>query len=138
MMTTAERETLRGRFVIATKSGNWGTIEELQEVCDAKCVWDDLFLAGAVEKAKRSEIRRLVCTIKDSDGFPAIASVVTRNEAGKLVRVYKQEKLFDVDDYRQVVDYHASQCAHHRVMAKGYAKRCRQKHNKTIPLNFSE
>lgn len=75
---------------------------------------------------------------KDGEGFPLFASVETTDESGNAVRRYKQETLFDVEDYRQVVRYHADRSAHHQTMARGYAKRCKQRFNRQIRISFSD
>jgi hypothetical protein len=69
----------------------------------------------------------MIRKLKDKDGFPLFPSVRVTDEQGVTRHVYKQELLFDLEDYRVVVDYHANLSKHHRTMAKGYADRCEKK-----------
>jgi hypothetical protein len=53
--------------------------------------------------------------------------VFTNDEDGKQVRVYKQETLFNVDDYQQVIGYHKERRHHHDKMVRGYKRRCKDR-----------
>jgi len=53
---------------------------------------------------------------------------------GERNNASKQELLFDMEDYKAVVNYHANLSNHHRTMAKGYADRCEQKHKVQLSL----
>src|SRR5512137_1067427 len=116
----------------------FNTIEELVSMCDQAGFWTDDFLATVTDVAKKSTIRRLIRDVRDEDGWPSIGSIETTNEAGETVRVYKQEALFDIEDYRKVVAYHSERSRHHRNMAIGYAKRCKTRFNKQPPLDFGD
>ncbi len=105
-------------------AAKWATIDEIRDLCDnAEGFWSQEFIDSAATKSKNAKIRRLIKTLKDETGFPLHASVETTNEDGETIRVYKQELLFDPDDYRQVVTYHSDRASHHGRMARGYAKR---------------
>ena len=74
--------------------------------------------------------------LKDEKGNPIFASVEKTDESGNLVKVYKQETLFDLADYEQVIEYHADRSKHHREMAKGYMIRCEQRLGVQLKMEF--
>jgi hypothetical protein len=92
------------------------------------------FEQRAVSNAKKAQIRKVISKLKDKDGFPLFPSITIVDDEGKRKRVYKQELLFDVEDYKTVVNYHAKLSNHHRDMAEGYAKRCEKKHQVQLSL----
>ena len=112
----------------------WATIDDIMDVCDSAGFWTDDFLHEAEGKAKKSAIRRLIKSIRGQDGSPEWASVVMTDEAGEPQRIYKQETLFDVADYRQVVEYHVGRSEYHKETAKGYANRCKKRFNVQLQL----
>lgn len=114
---------------ITANADGWASINDILELCDNAQFWTDDFLAEAEGKAKKATIRRLMKSIKGRDGAPEWASVVTADETGRPQRVYKQETLFDVADYRQVVAYHVGRSEYHKETAKGYARRCKKRFN---------
>lgn len=118
------------RFVQITGNlDGWASINDILELCDNAGFWSNDFLAESKDKAKKAAIRRLIKSIKGDDGIPEWASVVIADEAGQPQRIYKQEMLFDVADYRQVVQYHVGRSEYHRETAKGYATRCKKRFN---------
>lgn len=116
----------------------WATIDEIVSLCDDASFWTDGFLADAEDKAKKSVVRRLIKSIRGIDSAPEWASVLTTDDDGKPQRIYKQETLFDVEDYRQVVTYHADRSRYHRITAEGYAKRCKQRFNVQLRMTFDD
>lgn len=131
------RQTDRERFEsLMGNADKWASIEDLVSLCDDAGYWSDEFYAQAQGSAKKSMVRRLIRTLKDDTDFPVWASVETTNEDGKNVRVYKQETLFDVDDYRQVVSYHSDRSSYHATVAKEYAKRCKVRFNKQLKIDL--
>lgn len=114
----------------------WATIDELVDMCDSQGFFSGEFLAEAEDKAKKATVRRLIKQIKGSDNAPEWASVVTVDEQGKPTRVYKQETLFDIADYQQVVDYHADRARYHQDTAEGYARRCEQRFGVQLRFGF--
>lgn len=127
------------RFLEATSAANaWAKIDTLVALCDEHGFWNDEFLSHTADNAKKAFVRRMIKTLKTDDGDPVWASVETTDDEGKTVRVYKQETLFNVDDYRQVVSYHGDRANHHREMALGYARRCKKRFGKQIATMFGE
>ena len=131
--TVTDREAFAKIMANADK---WATIDDIMGMCDKAGYWSETFLEESEVQSKKSHIRRLVRGLKDETNWPVWASVEKTDENGNKVRVYKQETLFDVDDYRQAVSYHSGVSNHHRAMASGYARRCRNRFNRQIPLNF--
>ncbi len=123
MSTVAQNDKTRFLDLMGNED-QWGSIDELLAICDEGDFWTTEFLEGAEDTAKKSHLRRLIKSLKDEEGWPIVASLNTTNDEGETVRVYKQELLFDPDDYRQVVAYHGDRANHHGRMARGYAKRC--------------
>ncbi len=127
------------RFTQAVANAHeWGTIDDLIEVCDDAGYWSEEFLSHTEAAAKKSHVRRMIRSLKSADDWPIWASVESQNEEGKTVKMYKQETLFDVEDYRQIVRYHAERSDYHHHMAKGYAKRCRKRFGVQLQLPFRE
>ncbi len=114
----------------------FATIDKIMELCDSAGFWSEEFQQAVAVKAKKSELRRLMKRAKHQDGTPVFASIKTANEDGELVNVYKQETLFDVADYRQVVSYYVTGSNQYAATAKQYAKRCKKRFNVNIPLKF--
>lgn len=114
----------------------WASIDELVDVCDEAGFWSCEFTAEAEQKAKKAVIRQIIKSIKGDDNAPEWASVVVTDEEGKTKRIYKQEMLFDVDDYQQVVDYHTDRARYHRDTAKAYARRCKEKLGVQLRFEF--
>lgn len=110
-------------------SNEWQTIDGLVAVCDEAGCWGIGFTQRATANAKKSQIRKVVSNLKDEDGFPLFPSITIIDDEGKRKRVYKQETLFDVEDYKTVDNYHARLSNHHKDMAEGYVKRCEDKHD---------
>jgi len=131
--------TDKARFQKLMGNANaWMPIEKLVSLCDEGRFWTENFLAGAVDSAKKTAVRRLIKTLKDRDGWPIWANVETTNEEGKTERLYKQELLFDPNDYRQVFEYHNERSTYHRKMAQGYASRCKKRFHVQLKLPFDE
>jgi hypothetical protein len=119
---------------ILESSDGWHTIDELVSILDDSGYWVDGFHAKALSNAKKAHVRSMIRRLKDKDGFPLFPSVRITDEEGGTRRVYKQELLFDLEDYRAVVDFHANLSSHHRRMAKGYADRCEKRYRVQLSL----
>ena len=117
-----------------SSSSEWQTIDGLVAICDEAGCWEVDFEQRAILNTKKARIRKVVSKFKDKDGFPLFPSITLVDDDGKKRRVYKQELLFDVEDYMVVVDCHARLSNHHREMAEGYVKRCERKHQVQLSL----
>lgn len=138
-MTTKATQGDRERFErVMGNADSWATIDDLVELCESDGYWSNEFQATAALNAKKAHVRRMIRTLRDSDDWPVWASVETTNDKGETVRVYKQETLFDVEDYRQVVSYHVDRTNYSRRMATGYARRCKKRFHKQIPMHFED
>jgi len=126
----------RKEFLDATSSTQWATIDELVKQLDDLGYWDAMFNSRALLDSKKQHVRRLMRSMKDENGVPLFANIVTQDENGDEKRVYKQETLFDMTDYRQTVNYHVATSQHHRQMAIGYRNRAFTRYAVQIPLPF--
>lgn len=115
--------TLRDSLLFVGHTQGWQTIDDLVDRLDNVNAWDDVDIEHAVRNWKKHQIRREIKKLKDSTGWPIFASVVFVNEDGDEIRGYKQEALFDRDDYQQVINYHSGVAIHHWNMARGYKER---------------
>jgi hypothetical protein len=126
----------RQAFVQATREAEWASIDELCTMCfDA----GDVFSEDDWEQARRSyaktRIRREMKRLTDETGFPLFASVHTADpETGKQKRVYKQEALFDIEDYRAVIEEYAGRVKHDYEMMRGYRDRAEARFSEQLTL----
>lgn len=134
-VTDSDKSTFEA---ITGNADGWASIDALVDACEQAGFWGADFVQAATVQAKKSHVRKLIKSLKDKEGWPVWASVETTNESGETVRVYKQETLFDIEDYRKVVNYHAGVAQHHVAMARGYARRCKKRFNKQIALPFKD
>jgi len=123
---------------IMGNADQWNTIDELLDMCEQEGYWTEDFLDNAINAAKKDHIRRSIKQLRGEDGWSLWASVETQTLEGEPVRVYKQEVLFDVPDYRQVVTYHGDRSKYHAMKAKGYASRCKERFGVQLTLPFDE
>lgn len=121
----------------ATKDDQWSDINALVSRCDDAGVWTDEELDLATQAFKKDYVRRHIRSMKDESGWPLFASIKQKSAEGVLRRVYKQELLFDVEDYRQVVTYHAERGRHHYEKARGYGRRGEERYGVQLPLPFA-
>lgn len=124
------------RFIEITQEEQWSTIEQYLERLDDNDFWTREFEVQALAIAKKDYIRRTVRGIKDESGWPIIASIVTTDEDGEEVRVYKQEHLFNLEDYKQVATYHQERGRYHMKTANGYVERANARFGKQLALPF--
>jgi hypothetical protein len=80
-------------------------IDSLVEALAEQNAFDEYDEESAVRNWRKVQVRRAIKSLKGSDGLPLIFSIVDADENGKGVRKYKQEALFNVDEYRQVIEY---------------------------------
>lgn len=123
-------------FLEATKDSRFGDIDFLVEKCEAAGIFSDEELDHAAESYKKDRVRRLMKSIKDDNGWPLFASVVVTEASGEEKRVYKQELMFDIDDYIQVSSYHKDRSHYHMKMANGYTQRGNTRFCEQYPLPF--
>lgn len=120
-----------------TRDESWATIDVLKRRLDEAGFWDEDFLKSAIDEHKKAYIRRQIKTITDGEGWPLFANVLTVDAmTGVKEHVYKQETLFDRDDYMQVVGYHRDRAAYHEAMAAGYAGRAERRYAMQLPMSL--
>ena len=111
------------RFEEIARSTEFAGIDTYVELCDDAGYWTLEFLQNATLDAKKSHVRRMIKTLKNDDGTPVFANIVVTDPDGERQHVYKQEVLFDVTDYIQVVSYHVKGARIAYQTALGYKKR---------------
>lgn len=126
-------------FLELTRAETWATIDVLVRRLDEAAFWDKAFLDTAVAEHKKAFVRRQIRQLKDGTGWPLFANVVEVDPiSGDETHIYKQEQIFDRDDYVQVVTYHRRRAEHHERMAQGYAERARVRFSMQVPLWIGE
>lgn len=123
-------------FLAAVNGSEWATIDDLREMCiEAGDVFSDDDHEQAIRNHMNTRIRREIKRLKDETGFPVFASVHTRDpETGGQRRVYKMEALFDVEDYRAVIEEYAGRVKHDYEMMKGYRDRAERRFSEQLAL----
>ncbi len=120
-----------------TRDESWVTIDLLKRRLDETGFWSDEFIDAAIDEHKKAYIRREIKCITDTTGWPVFASVITIDSiTGEHQRIYKQEEMFDRDDYMQVVSYHQDRAEYHEMMAAGYRERARERHAMQLELGL--
>ncbi|MBS4027214.1 MAG: hypothetical protein KGZ58_01145 [Ignavibacteriales bacterium] len=138
MKAEPKQETLIEMFTTAIGQVEWMTIDNIVKEVGKNPELAERLLSDAKDKALKFACRQLLRSIKTEEGLPAFASIVEADPNGNEQRVYKQEALFDVNDYKQVVNYHSKQMVHHAKMARHYAKECQHQTSEQIHLPFDE
>lgn len=125
---------------IARELGGWVDIDTLTDaaISDSEFNFEEGPIARAARGEMKSQVRRLIKKLRGADGVPDFASIIRKNEDGDKVRVYKQETLFDMNDYRQTINYWHQAKKYAGKMEHGYRKRCRERFGMDPELPFEE
>lgn len=116
----------RDRFAELTAVSSWATIDDLVRALDDGEFWTPDFYAGALLDAKKATVRRFA-RMRGSDGIPLLSSVVVTDGDGEEQRVYKPERLFNVDDYVDAIHFHRERSRGHAKTAADYERRGRER-----------
>lgn len=130
------RNSRQKLFLELTKSKGVLQIEEVIARLDAGRFWDADFVNNALMEAKKSDTRHMSRTIKGKDGHRLLRSIELTNSAGEVVIGYKQEALFNVQEYKQSVAYHVARAIHHDGEARYLQGRCLTRYQVQIDLPF--
>lgn len=104
--------------VMSQAGQSWASIEDLIALCDSSPdFWDPVWVASTLDIAKKTVIRKYIRELKDEANMPLWHSLVTVNEDGEETRQYKQEALFDKEDYLQVIQYYIDRTSYNMRMA---------------------
>ena len=104
---------------MSQKTLSWASLEDIVTACDeAEDFWDAAWLTTAVDIAKKSLLRKFIREVKDESGMPLWHSLVTVDADGTEIRKYKQEALFDKEDYLQVIQYYVDRTTYNMRMAE--------------------
>jgi hypothetical protein len=88
------------------------------------------------DDALRSVIRHQFRQSRDNDGLCEWASVERRLANGDTEKVYKQLSMFNKEDFKIQIDYHAQQATYHARTANTLASRCNMVHKTRRQLPF--
>jgi hypothetical protein len=134
-----KEDKLTDLFIKATENNEWSTIDELVDALNkVPEFWARAISADSTLKLQKQIARQFIKQRKDENGIPLYASIQKEDENGNLVRVYKQEALFDLSDYVQTADFHGKQVVHHAKMAAHYADGYKKITGKQMLLPFNE
>lgn len=110
--------------------------DDLTHLLIANGMWADKDPAEMIFAFQKSETRKWLKTLKDEHGRPAFANIEIENEAGETVHVYMQPYLFDIEQFKQVINYHISKTKYHANEAKEFQKELQSKYNVQYELPF--
>ena len=71
----------------------------------------------------------------DERGLPLFGIIETENENGELAKAYKQEAMFETEDYRKAAEYQKKLADYHQTLAYYYAAEYK-KRAETDPESF--
>lgn len=114
----------------------WQTIDQMVDALDDADYWADDFADAALHRMKREHCRRMARSLRRDDGRHVFVHVVETLPTGEKQHVYKQQTLFNVDDYRFAVNFHKQMGIHHIARANELAKDCQRFLGKQLPLPF--
>lgn len=82
-------------------------IDDLVDALDARRAFGEIEADEVFRSWKKSQVRRAAKRLKSEDGFPLIFSIVDVVN-GHMVHRYKQESLFSIIEYKQVIEQYRS------------------------------
>lgn len=130
-------ERLRG--VVINQA--FATIDDIVRAMDKAHVFPEEEERAVVTKWKKAEARRLVRQMKDDSGWPLFFNIVIQDQKGHKQRVYAQEALFDLQQYRQAITYFKGVSVQAAATANELARRARRRlklKSRQLPLPFPE
>ena len=112
----------------------WLTVDQMAAEVASRGLVDETYQRAAVHRLLKVDLRKILRSARDADGFPVYANVVEEDEDGNPIHLYKQEEMFDLRDYEYVIANHTSAARHHWDMALRYQKRAEARFSVQIPL----
>lgn len=108
---------------------SWASIDAIIAFCDAsKDFWGPEWFASTIDIAKKAVVRKYMRELKDEANMPLWYSIVMVNEDGEETRQYKQESLFNKEDYLQVIQYYIDRASYNMKMAETLRDRAMKRH----------
>jgi hypothetical protein len=114
------------------------TIDGVVSRLDAAGFWDAEFLHDATQHAKKHKGRSLLRQVKDISGYRAWDSLLVAGQDGQPKRLYKQEVLFDVEDYRQTIDYATTKATYWMGEATRWRDAMGKRYGEQLVLTWDE
>jgi hypothetical protein len=134
-MTPQLTKEQRQRFLDATASLSFNTIDQVVHQLEEHGYFDETFQTTAIEDHKKIVARKIMRSLRDNRGRPAFHSIMVR-DGEKEERRYKQEALFDPEDFAQTVNYHVGMARHHAAEAIDLANEAARRYGIAIQLEF--
>jgi hypothetical protein len=78
------------------------------------------FYATAVAHMERIHVRRRLKQVTNTQGWPVFGNIERVDPDGTPTRVFLQEELFGLEEYRQIVAYHYGRARRHLFKAQTY------------------
>jgi hypothetical protein len=125
----------RERFLKVARQWDWANIDDIfQRALDDGRIFDHQDYVRAFERAAKAELRKVMRDAKDENGEPIFASIERMTEEGEKERIYKQETLFNPDDYKQTVKYFGGLSRKAWKEMQRYRDNCHKRYGIQIPL----
>ncbi len=136
MQSAMDKKMSRRVFIEALKSKDFMTTDQAVARLNKRNYWDDEQINDAILEFKKTHVRRMIRQVKDERGRPVFANIEITDGEGETRNGYMQVALFDVEHYRQVIDYNIK-CAQHFIReAYHYQKELRERYGKQVKLPF--
>lgn len=120
--------TAAQKFIAALGNKQWQTTDRMVEALDNAGFWNEEdAVAEALDMFKKDYVRRMVRSLRTKGGEKVFINVKRTTNDGSHEQVYKQETLFDVNDYRYAVQYYKGVGMHYIAEANRLAMNCRNR-----------
>jgi hypothetical protein len=129
--------TVQTHFCDILQDAKWKTTEEMVDMLDEAKFWDsEEVLGDVIAHAKKDFVRRSLRSMRDDNGDRVFINVKVKGSDGQTKNLYKQEMLFNVEDYRYAVGYYKNTGMKFIQEANRLARNCRRKCSVQIPIPF--
>lgn len=129
-------KTQKDRILEILRTNDFIDTDEATDLLDESGFWDSRDPDDLIRAQKKSETRLFLKTLKDEEGEPAFANIEIETLDGKVKHVYMQPYLFDVEQFKQIINYHTSKARHHADRARKLQKQLQAKYNIQYELPF--
>jgi hypothetical protein len=83
----------------------------------------------------KESVTEMLAKSVDDRGLPIFGVIEIENEHGEIVLAYKQEKLFNAEDYRRAALYQNRLADNHRILADYYEAELQKLEEKSSSAN---
>ena len=124
----------REHFLRVTQLRRWGTIQAYIDLCRAQGYVIPTFYATTLAHMERIHVRRRLKQVTTAQGWPVFGNIARVRDDGRPERVFLQEDLFGLEEYRQIVAYHYGMARHHLFKAQTYREHAKARYGVQLPL----